>query len=84
MYWWQAVDRISVDVGQFVLTGEPVAVMGNGAPDRVRGSSGRRTAGALCGVSAKMGSRLIPLLWWAINDNEKGSADDAQNVARFF
>ena len=28
------MDRISVDLGQFVLTGEPVAVMGNGSQSR--------------------------------------------------
>ena len=30
------MERISVDLGQFVLTGEPVAVMGGGAQSAVR------------------------------------------------
>ena len=49
------MDRISVDLGQFVVTGEPVAVMGGGGgqvPAALAASSGpASSAGALRRVS---------------------------------
>jgi septal ring factor EnvC (AmiA/AmiB activator) len=64
------MERISVDVGQFVLTGEPVAVMGGG---------GQTAATALAGAGPpalyvefrKDGIPVDPTPWWATNDSEK-------------
>jgi septal ring factor EnvC (AmiA/AmiB activator) len=64
------MERISVDLGQFVVTGEPVAVMGGGAP----------SAGALAGGAGqpvlyvefrKDGVPVDPGPWWAANEGEK-------------
>ncbi|MCC7346868.1 MAG: peptidoglycan DD-metalloendopeptidase family protein [Variibacter sp.] len=64
------MDRISVDQGQFVLTGEPVATMG----------SGPRSAGAVAVGSSqpilyiefrKDGTPVDPGPWWANPDSEK-------------
>ena len=64
------MDRISVNVGQFVLTGEPIAVMG----------SGLQTAGTLASVSNKPvlyvefrkdGTPVDPSPWWAASKGEK-------------
>ncbi len=63
------MERISVDVGQFVLTGEPVAVMG-----------GRATAASLAAGSnqpvlyvefRKDGTSIDPSPWWAARKGEK-------------
>ncbi|MBV8747445.1 MAG: murein hydrolase activator EnvC [Xanthobacteraceae bacterium] len=64
------MDRISVDVGQFVLTGEPVAVMGNGAPVASVAAVGAGPPG-LYVEFRKDGVPIDPTPWWAINDNEK-------------
>lgn len=64
------MERISVDLGQFVLTGEPVATMGNGS----------RVAAILAAGSSqpvlyvefrKDGVPIDPGPWWAISDGEK-------------
>jgi septal ring factor EnvC (AmiA/AmiB activator) len=64
------MDKISVDQGQFVLTGEPVATMG----------SGPRSAGAVAVGSSqpilyiefrKDGTPVDPGPWWAHPDSEK-------------
>ena len=64
------MDRISVDLGQFVLTGEPVAVMGNGS----------RIAAILAAGSSqpvlyvefrKDGIPVDPGPWWASGEGEK-------------
>jgi septal ring factor EnvC (AmiA/AmiB activator) len=64
------MDRISVNVGQFVLTGEPVAVMGNGS----------QAAGTLASGSSKPvlyvefrkdGTPVDPSPWWAASKGEK-------------
>jgi septal ring factor EnvC (AmiA/AmiB activator) len=64
------MERISVDLGQFVLTGEPVAVMGGGA----------QTAAAIAIGSSqpilyvefrKDGTPVDPGPWWAATDSEK-------------
>jgi murein hydrolase activator len=60
------MDRISVDVGQFVLTGEPVAVMGDTAPAVVRSRPP-----ALYVEFRKDGTPVDPAPWWVTNDNEK-------------
>ena len=64
------MDRISVDVGQFVLTGEPVAVMGNGAPTASVAAVGAGPP-ALYVEFRKDGVPIDPTPWWANNDNEK-------------
>jgi septal ring factor EnvC (AmiA/AmiB activator) len=64
------MDRISVDLGQFVLTGEPMAVMG----------SGSQTASVLATGSSqpvlyielrKDGIPVDPGPWWAAGEGEK-------------
>ncbi|HET7911574.1 MAG TPA: peptidoglycan DD-metalloendopeptidase family protein [Pseudolabrys sp.] len=64
------MDRISVDLGQFVLTGEPVAVMGNGshiAATRATGSS----QAVLYVEFRKDGIPVDPGPWWAAGEGEK-------------
>jgi septal ring factor EnvC (AmiA/AmiB activator) len=64
------MERISVDLGQFVVTGEPVAVMGGG---------GSQVPAALAGSGQpvlyvefrKDGTPVDPSPWWATNDGEK-------------
>ena len=64
------MDRISVDLGQFVVTGEPVAVMGGGV----------QSAAALAMTSSqsvlyvefrKDGTPIDPGPWWAATEGEK-------------
>jgi septal ring factor EnvC (AmiA/AmiB activator) len=68
------MERISVDLGQFVLTGEPVAVMGavSGGGSQV---STAVTAGAKQPVLyvefRKDGTPIDPSPWWAANEGEK-------------
>jgi len=64
------MERISVDLGQFVVTGEPVAVMG-----------GRVQAAATVAISSgqpvlyvefrKDGTPVDPNPWWAARESEK-------------
>ena len=64
------MERISVDVGQFVLTGEPVAVMGGGsqvAPTLASGSS----QPVLYVEFRKDGTPVDPGPWWATSEGEK-------------
>jgi septal ring factor EnvC (AmiA/AmiB activator) len=63
------MERISVDLGQFVLTGEPVAMMGNAAnvADAANGSS----QPVLYVEFRKDGTPVDPGPWWAITDSEK-------------
>lgn len=67
------MERISVDLGQFVLTGEPVAVMGNGP--QVASAVATGTSGASQPVLyiefRKDGSPVDPTPWWATTDSEK-------------
>ncbi|HET9902725.1 MAG TPA: peptidoglycan DD-metalloendopeptidase family protein [Xanthobacteraceae bacterium] len=64
------MERISVDLGQFVLTGEPVAIMGGGS----------RTAATFATESSqpilyiefrKDGAPVDPGPWWTKTDSEK-------------
>ncbi len=67
------MDRISVDIGQFVLTGEPVAVMGSGpqvASAVLTGASGSSQP-VLYIEFRKDGSPVDPTPWWAPPDSEK-------------
>jgi len=61
------MDRVSVDLGQFVLTGEPVAVMGT-APVAVVGAGARQPI--LYVEFRKDGTPVDPSPWWA-NESEK-------------
>ena len=67
------MERILVDVGQFVLTGEPVGVMGNGpnvASALTAGVAGSSQP-VLYVEFRKDGSPVDPNPWWAITDSEK-------------
>ena len=63
------MERISVDLGQFVLTGEPVAVMGAGAQTAALVSVGSSQP-VLYVEFRKDGTPVDPSPWWA-NDSEK-------------
>ncbi|MCC6890574.1 MAG: peptidoglycan DD-metalloendopeptidase family protein [Hyphomicrobiales bacterium] len=64
------MERISVDLGQFVVTGEPVAVMGGGAQSTavIAGGSGQPV---LYVEFRKDGVPVDPGPWWAINEGQK-------------
>ena len=65
------MDRISVDLGQFVVTGEPVAAMGGGGgqvPAALAAGSGQPV---LYVEFRKDGTPVDPSPWWATNDGEK-------------
>jgi septal ring factor EnvC (AmiA/AmiB activator) len=63
------MDRISVDLGQFVLTGEPVAVMGGGAQRAPITAAGSNQP-ALYVEFRKDGTPIDPGPWWA-SEGEK-------------
>jgi murein hydrolase activator len=75
------MERIMVDPGQFVLTGEPVAVMGSGTQvASVAGAGSSSTIGAstigtprpvLYIEFRKDGTPIDPGPWWAATENEK-------------
>jgi murein hydrolase activator len=65
------MERISVDPGQFVVTGEPVAVMGSGGgqvPAALAAGSGHPV---LYVEFRKDGTPVDPSPWWATSDGEK-------------
>jgi septal ring factor EnvC (AmiA/AmiB activator) len=64
------MERISVDIGQFVLTGEPVAVMGSGSQASPTGTSGPKQP-VLYVEFRKDGAPIDPSPWWATNEGEK-------------
>ncbi len=64
------MERISVDLGQFVLTGEPVATMGNGSRVAAILSSGSSQP-VLYVEFRKDGVPVDPGPWWATSDGEK-------------
>jgi murein hydrolase activator len=64
------MDKISVDLGQFVLTGEPVAVMGDAS--LVGGASASGPSQPVLYIEfRKDGTPIDPSPWWAPPDNEK-------------
>ena len=64
------MERISVDLGQFVLTGEPVGVMGGGA--QVSAAAATRSKQPVLYVEfRKDGAPVDPSPWWATNEGEK-------------
>jgi septal ring factor EnvC (AmiA/AmiB activator) len=64
------MDRISVDLGQFVLTGEPVAVMGNGSHIAAILATGSSQP-VLYVEFRKDGVPVDPGPWWAAGEGEK-------------
>ena len=69
------MDRISVNVGQFVLTGEPVAVMGSGSQATSTQIAGNIASGPdkpeLYVEFRKDGTPIDPSPWWATSKGEK-------------
>ena len=64
------MDRISVDLGQFVLTGEPVGVMGNGSQIAAVLATGSSQP-VLYIELRKDGVPVDPGPWWAAGEGEK-------------
>jgi murein hydrolase activator len=64
------MERISVDLGQFVLTGEPVAVMGGPAQVSATVAAGSKQP-VLYVEFRKDGAPIDPSPWWATNESEK-------------
>jgi septal ring factor EnvC (AmiA/AmiB activator) len=64
------MDRISVDLGQFVLAGEPVAVMGNGSHIAAILATGSSQP-VLYVEFRKDGVPVDPGPWWAAGEGEK-------------
>lgn len=64
------MERISVDLGQFVLTGEPIAAMGGGQ----QASNPAAHSGSLTTLYVefrKDGTPVDPGPWWAVTESEK-------------
>jgi septal ring factor EnvC (AmiA/AmiB activator) len=64
------MERISVDIGQFVLTGEPVAAMGSGSQTAATVATGFNQP-VLYVEFRKDGAPIDPGPWWAKSDGEK-------------
>jgi septal ring factor EnvC (AmiA/AmiB activator) len=64
------MERISVDLGQFVLTGEPAAVMGSGPQSAAAVTIGSSQP-VLYVEFRKDGTPVDPSPWWATTDSEK-------------
>jgi len=64
------MERISVDLGQFVLTGEPTAVMGAGPQSAAAVAIGSSQP-VLYVEFRKDGAPVDPSPWWATTDSEK-------------
>lgn len=64
------MERISVDLGQFVLTGEPVAAMGGGSQVSAAIAPGTKQP-VLYVEFRKDGTPIDPSPWWATNEGEK-------------
>jgi septal ring factor EnvC (AmiA/AmiB activator) len=64
------MDRVSVDIGQFVLTGEPVAMMGSGS--KVAAILAEGSSQPILYVEfRKDGTPIDPSPWWATSESEK-------------
>jgi septal ring factor EnvC (AmiA/AmiB activator) len=64
------MERISVELGQFVLTGEPVAVMGGGPQSAAAIATGSSQP-VLYIEFRKDGAPVDPSPWWAATNSEK-------------
>jgi septal ring factor EnvC (AmiA/AmiB activator) len=65
------MERISVDLGQFVLTGEPVAVMGDASQASASVAPAVPKQPVLYVEFRKDGTPIDPSPWWATNEGEK-------------
>lgn len=65
------MDRINVSTGQFVLAGEPVAVMGDGSARTAAAAAIGATQPVLYIQLRKDGTAIDPGPWWAKSDIEK-------------
>lgn len=65
------MEQITVELGQFVLTGEPVAVMGSGSKLAAAAAAATVSQPALYVEFRKDGNSIDPAPWWAESDNEK-------------
>jgi murein hydrolase activator len=65
------MEHITVELGQFVLTGEPVAVMGNGPKLAAAAAAATVSQPVLYIEFRKDGNSIDPAPWWAESDNEK-------------
>jgi murein hydrolase activator len=64
------MERITVELGQFVLTGEPVAVMGNGL--RLASTAAFDSSQPILYIEfRKDGNSIDPSPWWATSEDEK-------------
>jgi murein hydrolase activator len=65
------MDQISVDVGQFVLAGEPVAAMGETSLMSLAGGAIEKNNPVLYVEFRKDGGSIDPSPWWAKSQSEK-------------
>lgn len=65
------MERISVDPGQFVLTGEPVAAMGSGGQIAAAAATITPSQPVLYIEFRKDGTPFDPGPWWATSESEK-------------
>jgi len=65
------MDQISVDVGQFVLAGEPVATMGDASLLALSGTAMEKNTPVLYVEFRKDGGSIDPGPWWAKSQSEK-------------
>ena len=65
------MDRINVEVGQFVLAGEPIAVMGDGSAKTAAAIAIGATQPILYVEFRKDGTAIDPGPWWARSELEK-------------
>jgi len=65
------MERISVDPGQFVLTGEPVAAMGSGGQIAAATAAVNPGQPVLYIEFRKDGTPIDPSPWWATSESEK-------------
>jgi septal ring factor EnvC (AmiA/AmiB activator) len=65
------MERISVDPGQFVLTGEPVAAMGSGGQIAAAAAAMTPSQPVLYIEFRKDGTPIDPGPWWATSESEK-------------
>ena len=65
------MEQITVELGQFVLTGEPVAVMESGSKLAAAAATAKVSQPVLYIEFRKDGNSIDPAPWWAESDNEK-------------
>lgn len=65
------MERITVDLGQFVLAGEPVAVMGRASKSASSGVNSASGQPQLYVEFRKDGVSIDPTPWWAATDSRK-------------